>query len=240
LVAGEVQIPVEDGVLPGYCARPEGAGPFPVVLVIEEIFGVHEYIKDVCRRLAHLGYVAVAPELYARLGDLAHMTDFRKIIDDVISKAPDALMMRDLDHAAAFAATQGGDLNRLGVTGFCHGGRQTWLYAAHNPRLRAAVAWYGPLGGQATPIQPKAAVELAGDIYCPLLALYGGKDKSITDDQRAAAMAAAEGAGKYVQMKIYPDAEHGFHADYRPSYNEAAAKDGWARMLAFFRANGVT
>jgi len=239
LVAGEVKIPVADGTLPGYRAKPEGPGPFPIVLVIEEIFGVHEYIKDICRRLAHLGYIAVAPELYARLGDLAHMTDFKQIVGQVISKAPDAQMMQDLDDAANYAASQGGDADRLGVTGFCRGGRQVWLYAAHNPKLRAAVAWYGPLGGERTPIQPLRAMDVAGQIYCPMLAMYGGLDKGITDADRAVVANAAEAAGKYVQMKIYPDAQHGFHADYRPSYNEAAAKDGWKRMLAFFKANGV-
>ena len=239
LTAGEVKIPVSDGELPGYRAKPEGPGPFPIVLVIEEIFGVHEYIKDVCRRLAHLGYIAIAPELYARQGDLSKMTDFRQIIGQVISKAPDAQMMQDLDRTAAYAAGEGGDPSRLGVTGFCRGGRQTWLYAAHNPNLRAAVAWYGPLAGDRTPIQPQTAIDVAGKIYCPLLALYGGKDTSITDANRAAAADAAKAAGKYVQMKIYPDAQHGFHADYRPSYNAAAAKDGWQRMLAFFKANGV-
>jgi len=239
LVAGEVQIPVEGGTLPGYRAAPEGVGPFPIVLVIEEIFGVHEYIKDICRRLAHVGFYAVAPELYARLGDLAHMTDFRKIIGDVISKAPDDQMMRDLDATAAWAASQGGDASRLVVTGFCRGGRQTWLYAAHNPRLRAAVAWYGPLSGMPTPIQPQTAIDLAGKIYCPLLALYGGEDKGIPPADREAAQKAADDAGKYVQMVVYPGAGHGFHADYRPSYDPAAAKDGWRRMLAFFKANGV-
>lgn len=240
LVAGEIKVPVEGGELPAYRAKPAGAGPFPVVLVIEEIFGVHDYIKDICRRLAHLGYYAIASEYYARLGDLAHMTDFKKIIGDVISKAPDDQMMRDLDRTAAFAGADGGDLGRLAVTGFCRGGRQTWLYAAHNPQLRAAVAWYGPLAGQRTPIQPQTVEDIAGQIKCPLLALYGGQDKGITDADRAAAMAAAEANGRYVQMKIYPDAQHGFHADYRPSYNEAAAKDGWARMLAFFKANGAS
>jgi len=239
LVAGEVKIPVADGTLPGYRAKPEGPGPFPIVLVIEEIFGVHEYIKDICRRLAHLGYIAVAPELYARLGDLAHMTDFKQIVGQVISKAPDAQMMQDLDATASYAASQGGDPDRLGVTGFCRGGRQVWLYAAHNSRLRAAVAWYGPLGGERTPIQPLRAMDVAGQIYCPMLAMYGGLDKGITDADRAVVANAAEAAGKYVQMKIYPDAQHGFHADYRPSYNETAAKDGWKRMLAFFKANGV-
>jgi len=239
LVAGEVQVPVADGVLPGYRAAPEGPGPFPIVIVIEEIFGVHEYIKDICRRLAHLGFFAVAPELYARLGDLAHVTDMHKIIDDVISKAPDAQMMQDLDATAAYAATQGGDPSRLVVTGFCRGGRQVWLYAAHNPKLRAAVAWYGPLSGTRTSVQPQTALDVAGHIYCPLLALYGGLDKGIPPADREAAQKAADDAGKYVQMVVYPDAAHGFHADYRPSYNPSAAKDGWKRMLAFFKANGV-
>ncbi len=240
LQAGEVLVPVADGHIPAYAARPDGPGPFPTVLVIEEIFGVHDYIKDVCRRLAKLGYLAVAPELYARLADLSKMTDPQQIFLDVISKAPDAIILADLDSTVAWARAQGhGDTARLAVTGFCRGGRDVWLYAAHNPALKAAVAWYGPVGGTPTPIQPHTALEVASGLRCPLLGLYGGADASIPQDQVQAAAAAARSAGRTVEIVVYPDAPHGFHADYRPSYHREAAQDGWQRMLAWFRSHGV-
>ena len=239
LDAREVSIPVADGTLPGYLAKPTGPGPFPTILVIEEIFGVHEYIKDVCRRFAKLGYLAVAPELYARLADLSKMSDVQQIFRDVISKAPDATVLSDLDHAAAFAHANGGDPARLGVTGFCRGGRETWLYAAHNPDLRAAVAWYGPLGGTPTPIQPTPAAAVAAHLNCPLLGLYGAKDDGIPVADVEAAAAAAKRAGKTVEIVIYPEAGHAFHADYRPSYLKSAADDGWMRALAWFKKYGV-
>ena len=239
LIAGEVQVPVADGHLPAYAARPAGAGPFPTILVIEEIFGVHEYIQDICRRFAKLGYLAVAPELYARLGDFSRMTDPKQIISDVINRAPDATVLSDLDSTAAWAFLHGGDPGRLGVNGFCRGARDTWLYAEHSKVLKAAVAWYGPVRGPSTPIQPRQPIDLAGSLRCPLLGLYGGKDPSIdqTDVQHAAAIARA--AGKPVTIKVFPEAGHGFHADYRASYDPAAAKEGWAEALAFFRAHGV-
>jgi carboxymethylenebutenolidase len=240
IVAGATRIPVSDGQLPAYYARPDGAGPFPTVLVIEEIFGVHEYIKDVCRRLAHAGYAAVAPELYARLADLSTMTDIHQIITDVILKAPDAQMLSDLDAAASWAVTANhGDAARLAVTGFCRGGRDTWLYAAHNPHLRAAVAWYGPVGGPVSDIQPHTAADVAAELKCPLLGLYGGQDASIKPADVEAAAARARAAGRTVDIVVFPDAGHGFHADYRPSYNAADARDGWARMLAWFKQHGV-
>jgi len=240
LVAGEVRIPVADGALPGYAARPAGAGPFPTVLVIEEIFGVHAYIRDICRRLAHAGYLAVAPELYARLADLSKMSDVRRIFQDVILKAPDATLLADLDSTASWAASQdAGDPRRLAVIGFCRGGRDTWLYAAHNPALKCAVAFYGPVGGPTSAIQPRTAGDVATELKCPLLGLYGGKDPSIAVTDVQAAAAAATQAGKTVQIVVYPDAGHGFHADYRPSYNADAAKDGWARALAWFKRYGM-
>ena len=237
--AGETKIPVADGTLPGYFARPQGAGPFPTVLVIEEIFGVHEHIKDLCRRLAKVGYLAVAPELYARLGDLSTMTDVPTIIRDVISKAPDATVMTDLDSTAKWAAANHGDAARLAVTGFCRGGRATWFYAAHNPALKAAAAWYGPLGGNTSEIQPKTATDMADAIKCPLLGLYAGKDAGIPEAAVRAAEAKAKAAGKTVEIAWYPDAPHGFNADYRPSYRKADAEDGWAKMLAWFKKYGV-
>ncbi len=237
--AGEVRIPVGDTDLPGYFAKPAGAGPFPIVVVIEEIFGVHDYIKDTCRRFAKAGYAAVAPELYARLGDLSKMTDVGQIVSQVISKAPDARLLQDLDGAVAFAAAHGGAATRLGVTGFCRGGRNTWLYAAHNPNLKAAVAWYGPVMGAVSELQPKTATDVAGDLKCPLLGLYGGKDTGIKVDDVQAAAAKAKAAGKSVEIMVYPDAPHGFHADYRPSYRAAEAIDGFNRLLGFFKAHGA-
>ena len=239
LVAGEVRVPVADGVLPAYAARPDGAGPFPIVLVIEEIFGVHDYIKDVCRRLAHLGYLAVAPELYARLADLSTMTDPEQIIRDVIRKAPDATVLSDLDATARWAAGRHSDPSRLGVIGFCRGGRDAWLYGEHNPALRAAVAFYGPVRTEDTAIQPRSPLDLAAGLKCPLLGLYGGQDTSIAQSDVRAAQARARAAGQAVDVVVYPDAPHGFHADYRPSYREADAKDAWQRAVAWLRTHGV-
>ncbi|QEE39981.1 MULTISPECIES: dienelactone hydrolase family protein [unclassified Methylobacterium] len=238
--AGEVKIPAADGPMPAYRAVPNGAGPFPIVLVIEEIFGVHEYIKDICRRLAKAGYCAVAPELYARQGDLSTMTDPKIIIRDIISKTPDAQWIGDLDATAAWAASAAkGDAGRLGVMGWCRGGRDAWLYAAHRRDLKAAVAWYGPLGGDRTAIQPRTAGDVAAEIHAPLLALYGGADTGIPPASAEEARDKARQAGRSVELVIYPDAPHGFHADYRPSYRKDAAEDGWTRALAFLKANGV-
>mgnify|MGYP002651878289 CR=1 FL=1 len=240
LEAGEVMIPVADGQIPGYRAMPQGAGPFPTVLVIEEIFGVHEYIKDTCRRLAKLGFCAVAPELYARQGDLTKMTDVQQIVREVISRKPDAEMLADLDATIAWAtASSKADPARLGVTGFCRGGRATWFFAAHNSNLKAAVAWYGPLGGAKTDIQPRTAAEVAAEIKCPLLGLYGGADTGIPVADVEKARDAARAAGKTVDVVIYPDTPHAFHADYRPSYRAEPARDGWEKMLAWFKRYGV-
>ncbi len=244
LDAGEAQIPVADGHLPAYYARPSssgpaGAGPFPTILVIEEIFGVHEYIKDVCRRFAHLGYLAVAPELYARIGDPSKYTDPHEIVANIISKAPDATMLSDLDSTAVWAAANHGDPNRLGVTGFCRGGRDTWLYAEHNPHLKAAVAWYGPVKGSVSQIQPHTPTDEAAALRCPLLGLYGGRDDSIKPADVQAAAQFARDAGHTVEIKIFPDAGHGFHADYRATFNKQAAERGWADALAWFKMHGV-
>jgi carboxymethylenebutenolidase len=239
LDAGEAQIPVADGHLPGYFAKPSGSGPFPTILVIEEIFGVHEYIKDVCRRFAKLGYFAVAPELYARLADMSKLSDPQEIFAKVILRAPDKTMLSDLDSTADWAFAHGGDPARLGVTGFCRGGRDTWLYAEHNPHLKAAVAWYGPVKGATSPIQPHTATDLAAGLRCPLLGLYGGKDASINPADVQAAAQVARDAGHVVEIRMFPDAGHGFHADYRATYNQAAAEQGWQDALAWFRAHGV-
>jgi carboxymethylenebutenolidase len=240
LQAGEVQIPTSEGSLPAYFARPAKRGPFPIVLVNEEIFGVHEYIKDVCRRFAKLGYLAVATEYYARVGDLSKMTDISRIIADVISKAPDAQYMADADATVAWAEKNEGDSARIGAIGFCRGGRQTWLYAAHSPHLKAAVAYYGPLGGTPSPIQPQTALDLAAQIQCPLLGLYAGKDTGIPVDVVRQAEAKAKAEHKIVEIVVYPEAAHGFHADYRPSYRQADAEEAWKRTLEWFRRFGVT
>lgn len=238
--AGEVAIPAGDGPMPAYRAMPKGDGPFPIILVVEEIFGVHDYIKDICRRLAKDGYCAVAPELYARQGDLSKMTDVNQIISEVISKTPDAQWIGDLDATVAWATNAAkGDAGRLAVMGWCRGGRAVWLYDAHRADLKAAVAWYGPLGGERTAIQPRTAGDVAGEIHAPLLALYGGADTGIPVASAEQARDAAQAAGKSVELVVYPDAPHGFHADYRPSYRKDQAEDGWKRCLAWFKANGV-
>ncbi|HEV8323511.1 MAG TPA: dienelactone hydrolase family protein [Myxococcota bacterium] len=239
LTAGEVKIPVGGGVLPGYRAMPERGGPFPVVLVVQEIFGVHEHIRDVCRRLAKLGYLAVAPELYAREGDVSKMADVSEIVAKVVSKVPDAQVMADLDAAAAWAAKSGGDAKRLGITGFCWGGRIVWLYAAHSDRLRAGVAWYGRLTGPTDPLHPKHPLDVAAALKAPVLGLYGGADSGIPLDVVERMRTAVAAAKVRCEIVVYPDAPHGFHADYRPSYRKDAAVAGWARLLAWFAEHGV-
>jgi carboxymethylenebutenolidase len=239
LSAGEVQIPVADGSLPAYAARPADAQSPPVVIVIEEIFGVHEYIKDVCRRLAKLGYLAVAPELYARLADLSTMTDAGEIMRDVILKAPDATMLSDLSATVDWAVAHHGDPSRIATLGFCRGGRDVWLFAEKEPRLKAAVAFYGPVASPTSAIQPHTPLDLASQLKCPLLGLYGGRDPSIAPADVYAAQAKARAAGKTVEIVYYPDAGHGFHADYRPSYNAADAKAAWARAIAWLREYDV-
>lgn len=239
LVAGEVQVPVSDGHLPAYSARPAGNGSFPIVLVVEEIFGVHEYIQDVCRRLAHQGYLAVAAEYYAREGNLSEAMSPAQTAP-IVSKAPDAQMMSDMDAVTGWAAANHGDGSRLGITGFCRGGRQTFLYAAHNPKLKAAVAWYGVLDGKTSTIQPSTALSVIDDVLCPVLGLYGSEDAANPMALIEKAEAEAKTAPHPVEFVIYPGAPHGFHADYRPSYRKADAENGWERMLAWFRKYGVT
>ena len=240
LSAGEVQIPVADGSLPAYAARPADAQSPPVVIVIEEIFGVHEYIKDVCRRLAKLGYLAVAPELYARLADLSTMTDAGEIMRDVILKAPDATMLSDLSATVDWAVAHHGDPSRIATLGFCRGGRDVWLFAEKEPRLKAAVAFYGPVASPTSAIQPHTPLDLASQLKCPLLGLYGCRDPSIAPADVYAAQAKARAAGKTVEIVHYPDAGHGFHADYRPSYNAADAKAAWARATAWLAKYDVS
>lgn len=240
LSAGEVAIPVKDGNMPAYRAMPAAGGPFPVVLVVQEIFGVHEHIKDVCRRLAKLGYFAVAPELYARQGDVSKLKDVQEILSTVVSKVPDAQVMSDLDATLAWAGETGkGDTSRAAVTGFCWGGRITWLYAAHNPKLKAGAAWYGRLVGQASELAPRHPADIAPALTVPVLGLYGGADQGIPLDT-VEKMRSALGTGKSgSEIVVYPEAPHGFHADYRPSYRKDAAEDGWKRMLDWFKGNGA-
>ena len=238
LDAGEVQIKAADRAIPAYRAKPVAGGPFPVILVVQEIFGVHEHIKDVCCRLAKKGYFAIAPEMYVRQGDVAGLTNIDEI-RAVVAKVPDAQVMNDLDAAVTFAATDGGDVERLGITGFCWGGRITWLYAAHNPKLKAGVAWYGRLVGDASALTPKHPVDIAPDLKAPVLGLYGGADQGITLKTVEAMRTACAKAGKTCEIVLFEDAPHAFHADYRPSYREAPAKDGWARLLAWFKQHGI-
>ncbi|MFD2264560.1 dienelactone hydrolase family protein [Lacibacterium aquatile] len=238
LVAGEVQIPVKDGSVPAYRAMPEGKKDLPLVLVVQEIFGVHEYIKDVCRRFAKLGYCAIAVEAFARQGNVAGVSDMAQI-RPIVNAVPDAQVMSDLDAAVAYAKGTGSvDTSKLAITGFCWGGRITWLYAAHNPAVKAGGAWYGRVVGDKTELQPSYPVDVAAKISAPILGLYGAADTGIpvdTLDQMKKALP----AGNKSEFVIYPDAPHAFHADYRPSYREAAAKDGWTKLIAWFKTHGV-
>jgi carboxymethylenebutenolidase len=240
LVAGEVKVPAGDADIPAYRAMPDHGGPFPAVLVIHEIFGVHEYIKDVCRRWGKLGYYAIAPDLYARFGDASSETDMNKIMADIVSKIPDAQVLSDLDATLAFAKASGSaNVARAAVTGLCWGGRESWLYAAHNPDLKAAIAWYGPLGGAPSALKPKNPPDIVSDLKVPMLGLYGGKDAGITAPQIAAMrekLAAAGGASKII---VYDDAGHAFHADYRPSYNKADAEASWKEATGWLKDHGV-
>lgn len=240
LTTGAVMIPTAGGhPLPAYAAMPGGKGPFPVVLVVQEIFGVHEHIRDVCRRFAKAGYLAVAPELYFRQGDPSVISDIPTILSTIVARVPDAQVMADLDAAAAWATGQGGDPARLAVTGFCWGGRAVWLYAAHNPKVRAAVAWYGRLAGNPTPETPRQPLDIAADLRAPVLGLYGGADQGIPLDTVEKMKAAVKLAPVKVEFVVYPDAPHAFHADYRPSYRAEPARDGWARTLAWFKEWGA-
>ena len=240
LEAGEVKIPVRDGEIPAYRAMPARGKNFPVALVVQEIFGVHEHIKDVCRRFGKEGYLAVAPALYAREGDVSTMSDINQIISRVVSKVPDAQVMQDLDATAVWAKAEGrGDTSRLGITGFCWGGRIVWLYAEHSPDLKAGVAWYGRLVGDTDPLHPENPIDLVDQLKAPVLGLYGGKDQGIPVASVERMREAVRQAGRTAELQVYPEAGHGFHADYRPSYDEPAAKDGWARCLAWFRQHGA-
>lgn len=242
LVAGDVTIDVKGFGMPAYRAAPAGKTGLPVVLVLSEIFGVHEYIADTARRLARAGYLAIAPELFVRQGDAQGYGEMAKLIAEVIAKVPDAQVMGDLDATVAWAAANGGDVKKLGVTGFCWGGRQTWLYAAHNPNVKAAVAWYGRLVGAQNELTPRNPVDVAAQLHGPVLGLYGGADTGIpldTVDKMKTALAAGGAAARASTFVVYPDAPHAFHADCRPSFRKDAAEDGWRRALAWFQQHGV-
>ena len=243
LFAGEIRIPTSDLEIPGYQAMPNTAGPFPVVLVVEEIFGVHEHIKDMCRRLAKQGYLAIAPELFTRQGDVSNIRDFQDIITRVVSRVPDSQVMNDLDATVAYAEKSGkGDVSRLAITGFCWGGRIVWLYCAHQPKLKAGAAWYGRLvpSTQPNPLQPQQPIQLISALHGAVIGFYGGKDQGIPVSSVEEMRTALKKAGKEdFQLIVYPDAGHGFNADYRPSYKEDDAKDAWAKMLAWFKSHGA-
>lgn len=237
LDAGNASVKVSGGELPLYFARPAQGDKLPVVLVVQEIFGVHEHIRDVCRRLAKQGYLAIAPELFFRQGDPTKLENVADILSSIVSKVPDAQVMADLDACAEWAATRGGDAARLAITGFCWGGRITWLYAAHNPRLKAGVAWYGRLDGAPSDNQPRHPIDIAANLNAPVLGLYGGQDQGIPLDDVEAMREAIKAAGKPGDIIVYPDAPHAFHADYRPSFRKTEAEDGWKRLLEWFSKN---
>lgn len=239
LATGAVMIPAGGASMPAYAAMPGGNGPFPTILVVQEIFGVHEHIRDICRRLAKLGYLAVAPELYFRQGDPSRIADIPTLLSSIVAKVPDAQVMTDLDATAAWAAANKGDSKRLGITGFCWGGRIVWLYAAHNPKLKAGVAWYGKLVGDSSANTPRHPVDVAAGLKAPVLGLYGGADQGIPHETVERMREAVKAGRMPVEIVVYPDAPHAFHADYRPSYREVPAKDGWGRLQKWLKGNDL-
>jgi len=238
LSAGAVAIPIPHGELPAYRAMPRSGKAFPIVLVVHEIFGVHEHIRDVCRRLAKLGYLALAPELFARQGDVAKLADM-DAVRAVVARVPDDQVLRDLDAAAAWAATHDGDGQRLAITGFCWGGRIVWLYAAHSAMLKAGVAWYGRLFGSADALHTKHPLDVAASLKAPVLGLYGGDDQGIPVETVELMQDELKAAGGASEIVIYPDAPHAFFADYRPSYRRQPAEDGWRRLRQWFQRHGA-
>ena len=239
LEAGEVKIPVKDGQMPGYRAMPASGGPFPVVLVVQEIFGVHEHIKDICRRLAKLGYFAVAPELYARQGDVSNLTDFQEILK-IVKTVPDQQVLSDLDATAEWAGKSGqANTSKLAITGFCWGGRIVWLYSAHNKELKAGVAWYGRLVGDKDELHPKHPVDVVISLNAPVLGLYGGADQGIPAHTVETMRAALKEAKKPSEIVVYPETPHGFYADYRDTYRKQQADEAWKKMLDWLKKNGV-
>ncbi|TDV19353.1 dienelactone hydrolase family protein [Paraburkholderia caballeronis] len=242
LEAGEVAFQSGGTLVPAYRAQPLGKTHLPVIVVVHEIFGVHEHIADVCRRFAKLGYLAIAPDLYVREGDASQYPTIQQLNAAIVSKVPDQQVLQDLDATVAWAGEHGGDLKRLGVNGFCWGGRIAWLYAERNPDVKAAVAWYGRVAGDHTALTPANPLDLAGNLKAPVLGLYGRQDSSIPQDtleQMKQAIAQGPQRGRGSQFVVYDDAGHAFFADYRPSYRKADAEDGWRRAIAWFREHGV-
>jgi carboxymethylenebutenolidase len=242
LSTGEVMVDVAGTKVPAFVARPAGKTNLPVVLVIQEIFGVHEYIADTARRFAKAGYMAIAPELFARQGDPTKYNAIADLIREVVNKVPDAQVMTDLDGMVAWAAKNGGDAGKVAITGFCWGGRITWLYAAHSKNVKAGVAWYGRLVGQANDLQPKHPVDLVGSMHGPVLGLYGGADTGIpldTVERMKVALKDGSAAARKSEFVVYDGAPHAFHADYRASFRKEPAEDGWKRCLDWFKAQGV-
>jgi carboxymethylenebutenolidase len=245
LIAGAVKVKTKDGKeMDAYRAMPASGTGFGTILVVQEIWGVHAHIADMCRRFAKVGYYAIAPELYFRQGDPKVIPDTQALIRDIVAKVPDEQVMNDLDSTVAFVKGEGkADTAKLGITGFCWGGRIVWLYDAHNPAVKAGVAWYGPLARDATPLSPKHPVDIAKDLHGPVLGLYGAADTGISlesvEKMRAALKAAGTPAATKSEIITYPDTPHAFNADYRPSYRKEPAEDGWKRALAWFKANGV-
>jgi carboxymethylenebutenolidase len=240
LEAGEVKISAKDREIPAYRAMPATGGPFPVVLVVQEIFGVHEHIKDICRRLAKLGYFAIAPELYARQGDVSKLTDFQEIFK-IVRTVPDSQVMSDLDDAVEYARKSGkANTAKLAVTGFCWGGRIVWLYSAHNKDLKAGIAWYGRLVGDKDDLHPKHPVDVAKMLNAPVLGLYGGADQGIPVSTVETMNGELKDSKTESEIHVYPDTPHAFYADYRPSYRKEQADDGWKRMQAWLKKNGVS
>jgi carboxymethylenebutenolidase len=240
IVADIVRVPANGAMLPAYMAHPDRGSQWPVILVVQEIFGVHEHIRDVCRRLAQLGYLAIAPELFFRQGDVSNLKDINEIISTVVSKVPDAQVMADLDATVAWAERSGMALpSKLGITGFCWGGRITWLYASHNPSIKAGVAWYGKLEGNKSDLQPVHPLDVAKDIGAPILGLYGGTDQGIPEEsvERMRHLLSVKNSAS--SIIVYPDTPHAFFADYRPSYRKEAAEDGWHRLTEWFATHGL-
>lgn len=239
LIAGVVKIPVKDGEIPAYRAQPEKGENFPIVLVIQEIFGVHEHIQDVVRRFAKLGYLAIAPELFIRQGDVSKLSNIDEI-RAIVAKVPDSQVLSDLDATVDWAVKSAkGNADKLAITGFCWGGRITWLYAAHNPNIKAGVAWYGRLVGNATELQPKHPIDIAFELKVPMLGLYGGQDTGIPVDTVERIREKLKSSSSKSEIIVYPDAPHAFFADYRPSYREKEAQDGWQRLQKWFKQYGV-
>ena len=246
LVTGQMAYEVNGFKVPAFYAAPAGKANLPVILVVQEIFGVHAYIADIARRFARAGFLAIAPELYARQGDPRQYSDIARLLSDVVAKVPDAQVMADLDGAVQWAGAHGGNLGKVGITGFCWGGRIAWLYAEQSQNVKAAVAWYGRLAGSPSALTPRQPLDLAASLKAPVLGLYGGQDSGIpltTINEMKDALAAAgrkgNTAARMSEFVVYPDAPHAFHADYRPSYRKAAAEDGFQRALAWFKAHGV-